>query len=232
MQTPAFNFAAAPTSMAVRGLLDTAGISVPASMDDDFINLEIQAVAGDLQHRTGRQFVPGCAGEVRYYDGSGTGEMVIDEYISVSAVDVLMVPPMNVVSTALNFYEVVENLKPKTRIGILQGPPNFPAYWQSFPGGRSNIQVTGQFGYSNPMPAEVYQAMLKMIAGRLADSLTMSSKNDSVIGGRIVSWTELDVTERYADALPSVALGWAKEYEEVILDHMKSRKRRSRRLWG
>jgi hypothetical protein len=217
--------------MAVRQFLVAAGITVPNTYTDDMMNLEIQSVVGDFQHKTGRQFVPGCSGEIRFYDGSGTGEQVVDEYIEITDVAVLMVPPMNVVSTALNYFEVVENGKPKTRIGILQGPANFPAYWTAFPGGRSNIQVTGKFGYASEMPAEVYNALLKMSAGKVADTLTMSTKDNSIIGGRVVSWTEADVTERYADQLPSVALGWAKEYDQAILDHMKPRKKKSRRLW-
>lgn len=226
-----FNASALPTSAAVRSLLDIAGITVPITVDDQFIYNEIQSVASDFNHRTGRQFVPGCAGEIRYYDGSATGLLVIDEYIEVTAVEVLVVLPLGSTYNALNFYQVLQNGRPNTQLAIAQGPPNYPGIWSSFPSGRRNIKVTGQFGYAATLPAEVYQAILKMAAGKIADTLTMSSKSDAIIGGRVVSWTEADVTEKYADVLPSQALGWAQEYEGAVVDHMKPRKKRSRRLY-
>lgn len=225
-----YNYRSKPTPNDVRQLLLSAGINLNISFPDDLMTGTIDEVVGDLEHRVRRQFVPGCAGEVRYYDGSSTGVQVIDEYISVSNVEILVTPDQGPLPTPITWYEIVTNGKPKTKLGVLQGPPNFPAYWSSFPPGRSNIKVTAQFGYAETIPAEVWMAILKESAGRIADGLAMTTRNDSVIGGRIISWTEADVQERYADQRISEALGWHQAFESVCKDHIKSPPRRARRL--
>lgn len=226
-----YNLSEAPTTFALRNFLQTAGVVIPADMDEDTLQLAIDAAVGDFEHKTQRQFVPGCVGEVRYYDGSNTGELVIDEYIDVSAVEIMAIPNYGSGSQAVEVYQVRTNGKPSTKLQIFQGPSNYPAFFTVFPQGRSNIKVTGQFGYAATIPAEVYQAMLKSAGTTIVNMLTLRTRDDSFVPGRLVSWSEADATEKYADTLSADVLGWPKDVAETIRDHTKPRPRRMRPIW-
>jgi hypothetical protein len=220
-----FNRALAPSVTQVRNICQLAGISLPADLTNDTVQLHIDASVEDFQHRTGRQFIPGCADEVRYFDGSGTGELIVDAYVSITDVEILTVPAIPV-QALLSFYQQSTYGKPKTRIGIQQGPANYPNFWNAFPQGRGNIKVTGTWGYASEVPHEVYLAMMKGAAADLAAMLVLRTRDDSYVPGRLLSWQEADVSERYADSLPGEALGWKQAYDDAIQSHMKPRRRR------
>lgn len=230
MSEISYNYSVPPGIASVRELLTTSGFTIPADFGNNLFQLYIDATVGDIEHRTGRQFVPGCPSEVRYYDGSGTGEMVIDEYVSIESVEILTVPGVGA-SYALNWYEKDINLRPKTKIQIYQGPPNYGQYWQNFPQGRSNIKVTAQFGYAATIPAEVYLAIMQGAAAQIGAALTMRSRDDSFVPGRFIEWKDADRSEKYADMLVGDAIGWSKNYEQTIIDHSKPRRRKQRRLY-
>ena len=156
------------------------------------IQIVIDAVARHIQQYTHRQFVPSSAEEARYYDGSGTGEMEIDEYVSFSSVEVIGYVETAVVLQLSNVAERDDNTYPKTRIVIRRGTPTGTfVYIDRFPKGRQNIIVTGIFGYNATIPADLWNAHEGDVAARIARRLISSPD------GRVKSWEQGGVKETY-----------------------------------
>jgi hypothetical protein len=210
----AYDYTALPTTTELADLLAAAGLSdlstdVPANLRQAFLDASKQRI----EKETRRQFVPGSAGEVRYYDGSGTGLLEIDEYIDITAVEFIQLPPA-ASYTISNFYEVSQQGAPKTILEIYQGQPNLTlTYANRFEVGRSNIKVTGQFGYASSIPADVYLAIMQGAAAMMADEYSVSTGG----GLMLKSWTNADRKEDYdTSRLVSEVAGWKKNVEATI----------------
>lgn len=164
-----------PTAANVQTILTQYGYSsLSSGLDADLLALEIDSAVSAIEKETQRQFVPGSVGEIRYYDGSGTGLMVIDPYIDITAVEFAVFPQVTGVEIT-RYVEVEQQNTPKTRIQIFQGAPSISVgYLNHFPEGRSNIKVTGQFGYSAEIPANVFMAMAKMAAASVIEAHSAS----------------------------------------------------------
>ena len=164
-----------PTAANVQTILTQYGYSsLSSGLDADLLALEIDSAVSAIQKETQRQFIPGAEDEIRYYDGSGTGLMQIDPYIDVTAVEFALYPQVTGIDIT-RYVEIEQQNTPKTRIQIFQGAPSLSVgYLNYFPEGRSNIKVTGQFGYSAEIPSDVFLAMAKMAAASILEAHSAS----------------------------------------------------------
>lgn len=221
----AYTLTALPTGQNVLDFLGLANVTpgtawtATADAMDGVINAAYQKVRRD----TGYQWLPGSTAEVRYYDGSGSGELEVDEYVSVSAVQFLIYPQATGIDVT-NFQEVQRmGDMAKTRLQIFRGPSYAVAgYLDRFPEGRSNVAVTAQYGYGTAMPYDVFMAVLKQSASDVAGMSAMQA------AGRPVSWREGDVNEQYADLVPGDAIGWLKDVQDTVVRRTKPINQRSR----
>lgn len=195
-----------------------ATVAVTPRLEGDDLTTHIaevrEAVAKEVHRVTLRQFVKG-AQEVRYYDGTGTPLLEVDEYVNFISATVigLQAAPGYVLA---NCYEVKEQGKPKTRIELSRG--SIPA-WMSegviapyvaiFPAGRQNIQINAEFGFADTIPADLWSDVCGEMAYRLAQEVVFRPV------GR-VSLQRSDTTEvRYELAEPIVT-GWHERYLYAI----------------
>jgi hypothetical protein len=215
----AYTYTTLPTVTQLDDLLASAGVSgLSASVDADLRTAYIDAAVAQIQKETRRQFVPGSAGEIRYYDGNGTGRLEIDEYIDITAVKFVLLPQSSS-TTVTEFVEVQQQATPKTVLQIYRGRANYTTtYYPQFPEGRSNIEVTGQFGYASSIPADVYVAILKMAAAQLVGDNSIASGG----GLMLKSWTNADRKEDYdTSGLASQKAGWDDFAKGVIRRYRK-----------
>lgn len=219
----AYDYTAIPSTTALTDLLTAVGLaSLASSVDADLLATYITAAGAALDRDCNRQFVPGSVGEVRYFNGSGTGTQIIDDAIDVTAVSFLVMPQSAGVNVT-NWLLVEREGQPNNILQIYQGPANVvPYYWPSFPQGRSNIAVTGQFGYAAEIPHDVWTQMLRDAAGAVINDYSISG------GARLAGWRDNDVSEDYmggavAGAVATVSdmAGWGKSRSAVVRRYSK-----------
>jgi hypothetical protein len=169
------NYTNWPATDDIQIVLDSLGASLALSAPE--LDLRIQQVtdqvAGEVARCTLRQFVADIADTTRTYDGNGTAEIEIDEFVSFTSATAigLQADPGFALDNVL---PVVEQNKPMTRLQRGVGSlPAFPvaAVYQPvptiFPAGRSNIQVVATFGFATTIPKDLWQAVCGEIARRL-----------------------------------------------------------------
>ena len=127
----------------------------------------ITAVENIIDKITGRNFVADSVASARVYDGDDTQELLVDECIAVTKVEVgndsygstftevastgsdkYFLKPDNYASKALPIYKVVLNAR-------------------CFPGGIQNNRITAKWGYSASAPADIQFAATVFVAGIL-----------------------------------------------------------------
>lgn len=222
-----YDFTTVPTTTELADLLGSIGLSALAtSVDADLQDAYIGAAVASIEKATKRQFVAGSAGEIRYYDGSGTGQLEIDEYIDITAVEFVTFPTATEVSVT-QYVEVEDQGVPKTRLQIYRGQPNFTTtYYPEFPEGRRNIKVTGQFGYGSSIPKDVWLAMLYQAGSFIVDSNLIKSGG----GLPMVSWQNADREERYdVSGSITVRAGWKEQIDHTIARYRRPTGTRRRR---
>jgi hypothetical protein len=205
----AFDYTDWPLPADVVTMLASANITPGAGITTDIKTLAINSAVNLLVLKTGREFKPTSAGTVRYYDGTGTGEMIIDDYISITDVSFYALPMQPAVAIA-NYNEVTNTPYAKNRIQIFKGPANSPiGYFTRFPQGRSNIQVTATFGYGTSIPSAVWEAVLGQAAANLADRIRLTSN------GILTELHDLDQDFKWSDKQLGMLAGWRDEFANV-----------------
>lgn len=222
----AFEYTAWPTSANllsyVQGILPNVYNQV-GSVNTSVLNLLIAGASKKIEQDTGRQFV--ATADTRYFDGSGTGQQVLDDYVSID-VDTnglykvyLFIQPGQLGSSNLQFgyiNEVAEPQPPKNIIQIYQGPPIVAySYFTSFPQGRSNVQVYGVWGYAATIPEDVFEAVLAMSANKLVNGIQMGT------AGIQTGWKEGDVDETFSPTPWWKASGWSDLYQQTVSNYKR-----------
>jgi hypothetical protein len=225
------NYQRWPILSDVQAVLDSLGATLLVSGPElpERVQQITDQVTGQVARVTQRQFIPDTSATVRSYDGTGTAELEIDEFVSFTgavAVGLQADPgfPLD------NVLPVVEQNKPLTR--LLRGVGSLPAFpvaavYQPvptiFPAGRQNIQVTATFGFGVSIPIDLWQAVCGEIARRLvAESLFGSSL------GR-VELKEGDISTTWATSSTS-ALDLAVQYKASVKLYTRPSGRRLRNL--
>lgn len=207
------NYTGWPTFTDVITLLGTAAIPIRSGVADAFYTAEIDGVVSELERKTHRQFIPDSVDTTRYYDGSGYGNMVVDDMISLTSVTITGWAGL---SSYLVTSAVLQdnNTFPKNRIIIAKGIPYQFVYGTltAFPAGRENIIVVGKFGYNTYIPDEVWLAVRNKAASRVATSFI----NSATTGRTLQSWVEGDSAEKYIDKMPGESLGWDASFDKIV----------------
>ncbi len=205
----AYDYTDWPLPADVFDLLTASNIDPVVTSADDLVQNWIDAAAQEMRKLTNRQFVAGSAGEIRYYDGSGTGMQTVDEFVDVTAVEFLMYPQVAGINVTY-WYEKLSNGYPNTVLQIVQGPSNTNyGYIAAFPRGRSNVKVTGTFGYGATVPVDVWNAVLQKAAASIAASNSLSAQ------GKLSKWVDGDVSEDYGAQMPGEVAGWLNDFKET-----------------
>lgn len=223
------DFTAWPGLNDVADRLTAAGITQRLPQFTDRQGAMIAAVIAEIGQRTQRQWEPGPATEVRYYNGTGTAEQEVDEMVSLTSVGIVglsFLPVYTLNDAAL----VYEQGRPRTRIVVAQGSVPaltsegvFLPYPWYFPAGRQNIAVTGSFGYGATIPADLWEAACGEMAYRLASEAMF------VQSGRLQSWGEDGVTESYKIVMPD-AIVWHDVFEAKMVLYKRPNGRRLRNM--
>lgn len=212
----ASNYTAWPIKADIDLTLSVAGITARAAATSGYYTALINATVAKLTQQTKRQFLKGSAGEIRYFDGSGTGIQVVDEFASFTDISILGFASTPASLSITNATAENVNLYPRTEIFIFRGSlPALGRIWlDSFPVGRGNIQVTATWGYDY-IPEDVWEAVRRCVAAQLAEETMFNSS------GRLKRWMELDTMEDRDLNLPGEALGWYQSFKQAIYDHRK-----------
>lgn len=188
----AIDYTVWPTVAQVQAKAKGLGLEIAEDMDMDYVQQVVDSVVAEIEQECRRNFV-GVV-ETRYFDGSGRGEQEVDEYIDITAVEILGYFGSVAGMSLTDWWEPETKKHPKTRIQIYQGsqPTMTRIYVGSFPFGRSNIKVTGTWGYAPTIPANIWGAVLDYAACVLAAESMYSQSG----GGFKAMWKEADVMEQ------------------------------------
>ena len=147
----------------VKANLPESGLTPTDTTYDAVIGGIVTAVSRLIDREVGRHdnyFLPSTSGETRYYDGSGTTRLQIDDAVSISELAVSEVGGLNStdydVWPSTDWYNWPYNSSPIRALVVdrLNGAEShFPRY-------KKNVKVTGVFGYSLTTPPQVSQAAL------------------------------------------------------------------------
>src|SRR5579862_81866 len=89
MPTSSPPYTAWPTSDDVLARLQASGVTLRATDPAGRINQILAAVTQEVAHETRRQFIADEDQSTRTFDGNGTAEMEIDEFVALGAVTVI-----------------------------------------------------------------------------------------------------------------------------------------------
>lgn len=222
-----------PTPAEVLEKIAAAAVTLSASFTTAYIQGILDAVAQTVAIKTRRQFVAGSAGEIRYFHGSGTPEMEVDEFITVTLVRVLWLDAGGTGLTLSSAVALEENGLPNTRIVLARGSPPliYGTLVDHFPEGRGNIEITGTWGYAATIPQDLWEAVRAEAAARLVDESLFRAT------GRLQAWHDDDVSETYqlpggsgADPRPAVWTGWHRGFTAALRDYRRPTGHRFRKL--
>lgn len=175
----------------------------------------IDSVVENVGRRTHRTFIP--VTEQRYYDGNDTGELEIDDFVTLYTVQ--LVGWYGVVSgiTMDNLAQVDRATFPTNRLQIYRGSlPSFYRYWiDRFPRGRGNVAVSATWAYANTIPDDLWWGVAYQAAGILIN------RRNYTTAGYLVKWTEDETTEvrNYMDPFKFFKSGTT--YEGLLKQYRK-----------
>ena len=205
----AFDYTVWPVVADVTVTLAAANITLGAGVSADMKTRALNAAISKIVQKTGREFLSSGAGTVRYYDGPGTGKMVIDEYEVLTAIEFFQIPSSGTVSIT-NWVELTNVPYHKNEVMILQSPANMSIGWRTyFPQGRRNIKITGTFGWTT-IPAQVWEAVVEEAAGRLAEQARMTPQ------GILTDLHDLDNDFKWSENQIKIMAGWKADVDEAI----------------
>lgn len=206
------DYSAWPVVSDVFDLLASANIVPTLSSTSQVAQMYIDSASQGFEQATKREFIAGDPDTpvTRYFDGTGTGVMFVDAYRSISQISFVLTPLQGVVQP-LSAFEFEAAQYPKTRIQILQGPTNVSyGWWTYFPQGRSNVEITGVWGYADTIPAPVWMAVLMKAAANIADA------NRAKAGGLVTSIKDDDTGLTYSDKQIAEIAGWKSAYDDAV----------------
>lgn len=206
-----------PKAKDVKDKLSAVGATLPNDLTEEYLQRQIDAVIEDIEKTCRRQFKASPEAEERAFDGSGTGELEIDEYISIESIRILGWFGTVTGFALSRWYEPQRNKFPKSRIQIYQGSlPALMRVWiDRFPEGRSNIVVKAVWGYGPKIPADLWEAVASEAAHRIVSELVFSTS------GWLTEWQEADVAERRELIEPKKLLTWHKQYLRALRRYRK-----------
>lgn len=215
------NYTDWPTAAQIIEQLNVAGIPIRDNTLPTFYAGIVDGVVSELERRTQRQFIADTVDSERAFDGSGSGEQMVDDMVSLTTVSVsgwIGIEAFNITDAVL----LDQKIFPRNKIIMAQGPPYQYVHgvFTRFPEGRANIFVTGKWGFGTYIPDSVWLAVRSRVSTKMA-SMFLADSNT----GRIIkSWMEGSSAEKYADGdfkQIGEIQGWIEEWKCCINDFRK-----------
>lgn len=117
----------------------------------------ISAMETYIEQATGRVFIADSTASARLYDGDGSRELLIDDCVDVTEIKIGDADAIAKADFADNgIYVYPANGTPKNKIVLTA---------LRFTIGNQNISVTGKWGYSAQVPADIMHACTSLVAG-------------------------------------------------------------------
>ena len=135
----------------------------------------IEAIEQFIDQRTGRNFVADSVATTRVYDGIDDSEIDIDDFISITKLEVGEELADRVEIIAADYRTYPANETPKQTIQLKDS---------YFTEGHQNVVVTAKFGYSATCPADITLAATILMAGIINYSNNAKGKVQSETIGR------------------------------------------------
>lgn len=211
-----------PTTAMVRDVLARAAIVVPDEYDDTQFQAVIDEVTAEVARETLRDFLKTTSD--RYFDGSGTGLLEVDEFVTLNSVQVIgYVGTSGLTLPSVIAYQ--SKNRPNYRIQIARGSlPTMGRVWlDSFPEGRSNILVNADWGYGAMIPADLWQAVAKKCALTAANEILFSTD-----GREAMIKAPNGAAIEFKHAIPAEATGWEKDFNKAVRRYKRPASRRLR----
>lgn len=188
-------------------------ISVGTSIQQTILD----GVISTVHRKTHRTFIPET--EVRYFNGNDSGEIEIDEFITISTIELIGWFGITTGLELANFAPI-ENRPgfPNTRIQIYRGSvPAWYRHWvDRFPSGRQNLKISATWGYDTTIPDDLWYGVLAQTTGALIN--IDQAKNTEVSKGFLIKWSEADVTEvrNQMDPFKFLSVGAGGGFRELL----------------
>lgn len=179
--------------------IQAAGITLrPGVVRVEDVTSALGAVIDRVGRETMRQWIP--ASGTRYFDGSGSPELEIDEFTSLTSVKYLgWIGQLPVVQLS-DVITVDEQSKPRSRILLHRGAAGHRCWGGVFPAGARNIEVTATWGYGATIPRDLWEAVRDGAAAQLAADALFAPGYNADAGihtGRLIRWREGVLAEDY-----------------------------------
>lgn len=179
-----------PTIADVSVIASAMGVTLNVTaQSQEFQNTILDSVINNIATKTRRQFL--VTTESRYYDGNDTGELEIDEFITLNSIEIIGWWGITSGLTISNPIAVNRAQFPNTRIQVYRGsiPALYRVWIDRFVQGRGNILVNAAWGYGTTIPSDLWLGAAYQATGIL---LNMRQYNED---GYLIKWSEEDVTQ-------------------------------------
>jgi len=162
------------------------GTTFPSSLNSQLVNW-ITAVTGWIENYVGFSFENDTASD-RYFDGSGSRELLVDKYHTLVSIIILDINGSNDITLDTN--DIVQyplNATPKDRIYI-EGSGSvikFPSY-------RNAVKINAKWGWSATVPQEIQLATTRLMAHLLQKRLSGGAVSQESLGDYSVSFHKIE----------------------------------------
>lgn len=186
-----------------------------------------------VKKRTHREFVV-VNDEDRYFDGNDSGELTIDEFVTLNSVTLVgTIYGSGSSLTLTNVVEVSQATYPKNRIQVFRG--SFPVlsglYYDRFPAGRGNILINADWGYGAAIPEDLWGAVRDEVVFRLIAEI-VSAADSGVSGMLMKSWEVADESEAYdTSKIPGEYLKGHERFLQALIDYKRPARKVVARAW-
>lgn len=164
-------------------------ITIDSSFDSQ-IEEWISSIEEYIDNYTGKHFEE--VSETRYFDGNGEREIDIDEFLSITSLEILEVSGDDVAHTLTegrenDFITFPYNTSPKFRL-ILTTVSSVGAFYS----GKGRIKVTATFSDSSTAPDDVKLAATMLVANIVEKGLRGGKLSSESLGDYSVTFSELE----------------------------------------
>lgn len=165
-------------------------IDIDSSLDSQ-LSSWITAATNYIDNYTGKSFEQSASG-VRYYDGNGKREIDIDDFISLSAVEILEINSGDVQFSLVegqgeDYITYPYNTENKYR--LILTTESKVAVWSN---GVKRIKITGVWGQSSAVPEDVSLVATMLVAGIIEKGLKGGSVSSESLGDYSISYNNID----------------------------------------
>ncbi len=199
-----------PTLTDVSSIASAMNVTLTTAQGTAIQQSFLDSVINNFTTKTRRTWL--TVTEDRFYDGNDTGEIEVNEFITLNSIDIVGWFGITSGLTILSPINVVRPTYPNTRIQVYRGstPALYRVWLDRFVVGRGNIKINALWGYATTIPDDVWLGVALQAAGLLVNlSLFKTS-------GFLIKWSEEEVTEvrNYQD--PFKFMGNGMSYKGLI----------------